>query len=302
MLEFDTRKKAKDLAEFITPLKLREFIASKVKGDNLNILDISVGSGQLLFCLKDRINHLIGYDVNTEALNTAKLNFKEQITIYNEDYILASDIKSDICISNYPFSLKPTKEQKEAILSHSFLKTFFVGKKDVTGLLDFIFILKSFNNVKEAFYLCFPGIAYRKNELNFRKYLIENNYIACYGMLNNCKFTHTSIPILYLHLKKEPTLNPKRFLLDFDTKEYLEDKADFSDFTFNNLRKEQEKEIIDPLALEIQIRALEEKHIKDSFKRACFIWGLDEDIRNSNIIHPNIWIDNIFKNITKDFK
>ena len=41
--EFDTRKKAKDLAEFITPPILRQFINQKVKGDNLNILDIVSG-------------------------------------------------------------------------------------------------------------------------------------------------------------------------------------------------------------------------------------------------------------------
>ena len=87
--------------------------------------------------------------------------------------------------------------------------------KKVTGLLDFIFILKSFELVKEGYYLCFPGIGYRTQEEKFRKYLIDNKFIKEYGIINNCQFDHTSISILYLHLSKEKTDNPKIFFIGF---------------------------------------------------------------------------------------
>ena len=77
-IEFDTRKKAKQLAEFITPPILRKFISDKVKGENLNILDVSIGSGQLLFDLSKRISSVVGYDVNKDSLNACKQNFKDK--------------------------------------------------------------------------------------------------------------------------------------------------------------------------------------------------------------------------------
>lgn len=46
MQEYDTRGEAKKLAEYITPLKLRQFLASKITKDNLTILEPAIGSGQ----------------------------------------------------------------------------------------------------------------------------------------------------------------------------------------------------------------------------------------------------------------
>ena len=185
--EFDTRAVAKQNAEYITPEKLRQFLAQKITKENITVLEPAIGSGQLLFEIKERIALIDGYDVNQSALNCVKENFEGKINVFNQDFITSTVNKTyDYAIANYPFSLPMTEEQKEFIANDDFLQSFFVKKKqestenlfeakpfvkpdNVNGKLDFMFILKSFQYAKEGLYFCFPGIAYRGQEEKFRK-------------------------------------------------------------------------------------------------------------------------------------
>lgn len=295
-VEFDTRKKAKQLAEFITPPILRKFISEKVKGENLNILDVSIGSGQLLFDLNNRVSSIVGYDVNNESLNACKQNFKDKVILYNQDFI-SSEVtdKQDICICNYPFSLRATKEQEEYILKDGFLKQFY--DKKVSGLLDFVFILKSFKLVEDGYYLCFPGIGYRSQEEKFRKYLIDNKFIKEYGMIKNCQFDHTSISILYLHLSKEKTDNPKSFLLDFKTNELIEEKADFEDYIFVSPIKETQRELINPIEIEKLSRKQIEMNIRKQYQMSLAVYELDKSL--NKLPPPKKWLNNLLQDLLK---
>lgn len=294
--EFDTRKKAKDLAEFITPPILRQFINQKVKGDNLNILDISIGSGQLLFELNNRISTIVGFDVNSESLKACKQNFKDKATLYNMDFITNNiELNQDICICNYPFSLKATEEQEKFILNDNFLKQFY--DKRVTGLLDFIFILKSFEIVKEGYYLCFPGVGYRKQEEKFRKYLIDNNFIKEYGLINNCQFEHTNISILYIHLTKEKEHNPKSFSLDLKTNELLEDKFDFEDYVFKYPQKETIRKKINHIEVEQQAREQIFKQLKKQYELSLAMYQFDNSLKV--LPSPEKWIKEMCSEILK---
>lgn len=295
-IEFDTRKKAKMLAEFITPPILRKFIANKIKGENLNILDVSIGSGQLLFDLSNRLSSIIGYDVNNESLQACKQNFKNKVVLYNQDFI-TSNLKEtqDICVCNYPFSLRATKEQESYVLQDDFLSQFY--DKKVTGLLDFVFILKSFNYVKDGYYLCFPGIAYRKQEEKFRKYLIDNEFIKEYGLIENCQFEHTSISILYIHLSKEKTKNPKSFLLDFKTNELIEDNAMFDDYRFLCPSKKIERKTINPVEVEALARKQIEDNILKQYQMSLAVYELDKAL--IELPHPKIWINKMMKGLLK---
>lgn len=295
-VEFDTRKKAKQLAEFITPPILRKFISEKVKGENLNILDVSIGSGQLLFDLNNRVSSIVGYDVNNESLNACKQNFKDKVILYNQDFI-ASEVtdKQDICICNYPFSLRATKEQEEYILKDGFLKQFY--DKKVSGLLDFVFILKSFKLVEDGYYLCFPGIGYRSQEEKFRKYLIDNKFIKEYGMIKNCQFDHTSISILYLHLSKEKTDNPKSFLLDFKTNELIEEKASFEDYIFVSPIKETQRELINPIEIEKLSRKQIEMNIRKQYQMSLAVYELDKSL--NKLPPPKKWLNNLLQDLLK---
>jgi len=295
MKEFDTRLEAKKKAEFITPEKLREFLAKKIKGEGLNILEPAIGSGQLLFNLINQINSIEGFDVNSNALEMAKENFNEKLIARNQDFI-TTDIKTqyDVAIANYPFSLKPTEEQKEFIANDGFLKQFYakntkedifgnatydVKPDNIKGKLDFVFILKSFNLAKEGFYLAFPGIAYRQEEERFRKYLIENKFIKEFGILNNCKFDHTNISILFLHLTKTPNQETISFSLDMETNEKLEEIANFEDYQFKYPQKEIVKDNFDPVILEIEARASLIRELKKSFNFSKQIYELDKTLQ-----------------------
>ena len=282
MKEYDLRLEAKKNAEFITPEKLRYFIASKVNKKNITVLDPAIGSGQLLFKIDD-IKSIDGFDINIHSLNCAKENF-HSINIYNDDFI-TYDVTNeyDYAISNYPFSIKPSDNQKEYIKNDSFLSSFY--NKDITGVLDFIFILKSFSKAKEGLYFCFPGIGYRKQEEKFRKYLIENKLIREYGVIRNCKFEHTSISLLFLHLTKEKNESVNSFNLDLEKNEIIEQEADFNDFNFNTPpSKIEEKEEVDPFLLEKNIRDSLINNIKSQIKVSFLLEELDSNKKTESVL------------------
>jgi len=71
-VEHDSRAKAKAVAEFITPPKLRKFVADKInehcdKKENLTLLDCSIGSGQLLFELSNKIEKTLRVPYKVEV-------------------------------------------------------------------------------------------------------------------------------------------------------------------------------------------------------------------------------------------
>jgi hypothetical protein len=284
--EADLRQVAKNNAEYITPQALREFLQSKIEKDNITVLEPAIGSGQLLFDAFDKIFAIDGYDINQNSLQTAKENFGEKLNIYNNDFITSNvDKIYDYAIANYPFSLRASEEQKLFIANDVFLSQFFVKNQkakpqDVNGVLDFMFILKSFQYATEGLYFCFPGIGYRGQEEKFRKYLIKNKLIKEYGMINNCQFDHTSISILFLHLTKTPNEQTKSFTLDLKTGERLEMLATFQNNQFEYPRKEVEKEYIDAVALEKEIRDSIIRNLVKEIEASRRVYEIDAELRN----------------------
>lgn len=301
MKEFDTRAKAKELAEFITPPALRQFMAEEVKGEELDLLDVSIGSGQLLFDFTDRIAHVTGYDVNAKALAAATQNFSGKCDLRCQDYITAEDdAHHGVCVCNYPFSLRPTEAQKISIKGDPFLSQFY--GKNVTGVLDFPFILKSFDKVEEGYYLCFPGIGYRGQESTFRRYLIEHKFIREYGLLTNCKFEHTSISILYLHLSKIPCDEPGSFTLDFKTGERYDAPADFEGDNFIIPAKPVAEEVFDPVQLEREARADIERRLRYQYNFSEAVWQMDESVRRVIAEPPRVWLKNMVSRVSKKYR
>lgn len=301
MQEFDTRNEAKKRAEYITPVALRDFLASKITKYNITVLEPAIGSGQLLFNVKNQIKLIDGYDVCEEAINVSKANFQGKLNAFNADFITANIEKEfDVAIANYPFSLPPTDEQKEFISQDAFLRQFYdknhikdgglidsnsitskIKAKDIKGKLDFIFILKSFYYAQEGHYLAFPGIGYREQELKFRKYLIDNKLIKEIGIINNANFQHTTISVLYIHLTKEPNETTKSFSLDLKTNEMLESFATFENYVFDYPQKEIDKEQIDSVLLEKQAREYVISFIQKQLSFSQAIYNLDFKIQNS---------------------
>lgn len=196
-VEHNNRSIANKYAEYITGKELRQYVAEKVDkyvGKNISVFDGTIGSGQLeQYILLDKI---YGVEIQKESCKALMKNYKnvviENISFFN----YFSDIKCDCVVMNPPFSLKLKDLTDEEINN---IKSDFDWKK--SGVVDDIFILKSLRFSKRyAFYICFPGIAYRRTEIKMRE-LIGNQLLE----LNVIKsaFEDTTIDVLFLVIDKQ---------------------------------------------------------------------------------------------------
>lgn len=267
------RKQANKNMEFITPVKIRKWLAEKInsKYENINsVFDPAVGSGQLFHFVKSE--KYIGCDINLESIKCFEENFSN-CESYKTNYF-ETDIKNyDIAISNYPFSLN-FKDLVDKIPVE--LEQFY--NKKITGKADFPFILRSFlKSEKGGFYLCYPGISYRSQEQQFRDFLINSNYVVSYGILKNCKFDATNINILYLELSKNKINDViETFCLDFESGEEVK-KSIYNYEVLNDVwmtpEFEKEKETIDINEIEKEIEKCKLKRRKVEDELDKFIYN-----------------------------
>lgn len=163
MREHNNRKKADALAEFITSKSLRKLIANKVHehlGDRqVTVFDGAVGSGQLEEFIK--LKHLVGIDIQKESIEALAHNFGDCCTGIVGDFFRAESSVGgffDCVVMNPPFSLK----YAESISSMPY------DKKN--GTLDECFYVLSSEKARFSFFVCFPGIGYRRSEQKMRDY------------------------------------------------------------------------------------------------------------------------------------
>ena len=302
--EFDERKEAKKRAEYITPDVLRRFIVDYVHGEELSVLDPAIGSGQLLEHISHKVKRIDGYDVSSNVEKPLKINFGDKCTFHNKSFIQAGLNKCyDYSISNYPFSLKlkDNPEDSTAVLNDAFLKQFY--NKNATGVMDFLFILKSFNVSKKGVYLCFPGIGYRTAERKFREYVIKNNYLVEYGLLEGVNFEHTSISILFMLLSKEKTeKGTKSFYKNFKNDECEEKQVNTFD---DNYTLEIPKKAVlvdyadfDAVETEKQARRQIEEMIMKQLKFSQVIGSIDESVKNG-VESVDEWIEHLYRRMKK---
>ena len=255
MKEFNNRNIADKFAEYITGQELRKYLAEKVRkyvGEDITVFDGAVGSGQLEQHIKPK--WIYGVEIQKNACDVFKENYPNSdisnISFFNYE----SDVKADCIVMNYPFSLKfkelSEEEQKNIQKDFSFKKS---------GVVDDIFILKSLKYSKRfGFYICFPGIAYRKTEGQFRKIL--KNTVKELNIIENA-FEDTSIPVLFLIIDKEKTdVEVIKEIYDCKTKSTIHHEIckDVED-SWRIPVKEQEKEIINIVEIEKEIAQLKEK-------------------------------------------
>ena len=255
MKEFNNRNVADKFAEYITGQELRKYLAEKVRkyvGEDITVFDGAVGSGQLEQHIKPK--WIYGVEIQKNACDVFKENYPNSdisnISFFNYE----SNVKADCVVMNYPFSLKfkelEEEEQKNIQKDFSFKKS---------GVVDDIFILKSLKYSKRfGFYICFPGIAYRKTEEQFRKIL--KNTVKELSIIENA-FEDTSIPVLFLIIDKEKTdVEVIKEIYDCKTKSTIHNEIckDVED-SWRIPVKDQEKEIINIVEIEKEIAQLKEK-------------------------------------------
>lgn len=217
-------QKQKANQEHITPAELRRFIADNLPLTPISVFDGAIGSGQMLQFMN--VKKIMGVDVNIDSLDACKFNF-QTAELINDCFFNAmsqfSENQFDLCVSNYPFSLKikdlPEQSQRK-ILNDDLLNRFF-DKNKLTGVCDFLFILKMFQFSKRySIFFAFPGIAYRNAEKKYRDCLTP--YVREIGIIENCNFATTTISVLFLLLDKQHTGDTKTFRLDLKTNKKTE--------------------------------------------------------------------------------
>lgn len=246
--EHNNREISKKLAEYITGIELRKYVARKVKQylniENPTVFDGAVGSGQLEQFVNPAI--LYGVDVQESSVNSASQNFENtELEVKSFFEYEKENLLVDCVIMNPPFSLKfkDLIEQEQKNIQKQF------GWKK-SGVVDDIFILKSLEYTKRyAFYILFPGVGYRKTEETFRK-LIGNN-LAELNRIDNA-FTDTGISVIFIVIDKEKN-NNKVYREIYDCKldkQILEDEWILEDDCYwQQLQEEKEVEEVDINAL-----------------------------------------------------
>ena len=242
--EHNNREISKKLAEYITGIELRKYVARKVKQylniENPTVFDGAVGSGQLEQFVKPSM--LYGVDVQESSINSARENFQNtELEVKSFFEYERDDLIVDCVIMNPPFSIK-FKDLSE--LEQKNIQSEFEWKK--SGCVDDIFVLKSLKYTKRfGFYILFPGVGYRKTEETFRK-LIGNN-LAELNRIDNA-FTDTGISVIFIVIDKEKNDN-KVYREIYDCKldkQILEDEWILEDDCYwQQLQEEKEVEEVD---------------------------------------------------------
>ena len=268
--EHNNREISKKLAEYITGIELRKYVARKVKKyinkENITVFDGAVGSGQLEQFVEPGM--LYGVDVQENSINSARQNFKnsdletKSFFEYEKENLLV-----DCVIMNPPFSIK-FKDLSE--VEQRSIQKEFEWKK--SGCVDDIFVLKSLKYTKRfGFYILFPGLGYRRTEEQFRK-LIGNN-LAELNRIDNA-FTDTSISVLFIVVDKEKT-NNKVFREIYDCKldkQILEDEwALEDDYYWQQPQEEKEVEEVNINALNTHASELWISGVKRNLELDLFL-------------------------------
>ena len=268
--EHNNREISKKLAEYITGIELRKYVARKVKKyiskENITVFDGAVGSGQLEQFVEPGMLH--GVDMQENSINSARQNFKnsdletKSFFEYEKENLLV-----DCVIMNPPFSIKfkDLSEQEQKNIQKD-----FEWKK--SGCVDDIFVLKSLKYTKRfGFYILFPGVGYRRTEQQFRE-IIGNN-LAELNRIDNA-FTDTSISVLFIVIDKEKT-NNKVFREIYDCKldkQILEDEWILeNDYSWQQPQEEKEVEEVDINALNTHASELWISGVKRNLELDLFL-------------------------------
>lgn len=268
--EHNNREISKKLAEYITGIELRKYVARKIKKyintENITVFDGAVGSGQLEQFVKP--SKLYGVDIQESSINSARQNFENtELEVKSFFEYEKENLIVDCVIMNPPFSLKfkdlSEREQKN-------IQKEFEWKK--SGCVDDIFVLKSLKYTKRyGFYILFPGVGYRRTEETFRR-LIGNN-LAELNRIDNA-FTDTSISVLFIVVDKNKTTG-KVYREIYDCKldnQILEDEWTLEDdYSWQQLQEEREVEEVDINALNTQTSELWINGFKNNLELDIFL-------------------------------
>lgn len=258
---------AKRLGKFYTPPSVCELVVALEDGDE--VFDPACGAGVLLSYSKAR--KLFGQDIDATSCELAIENLKgRDVSIYCGDTLIYPHTpRVDCVIANPPFSLKWNAP-----------KYWRYGIKPPNRAADWAFVQIALWCAPRAVFVMFPGALYRGGrERDIRGELILNRKVATVIQLPPNLFEQTSIAtaivvfkrsndVLFvdatnLQLEEIPAIVGKRQNVEHVAKlATLEEvkKADFSFSVSSYVAAKDEREPIDIVALEAEIKRLEKSN------------------------------------------
>lgn len=264
------KQKFKQQGVYYTPPELCEYLKNCFDNPTQikEIYDPTCGRGNLLSVFDDHVQKY-GQDLNKDEIEIAKQTLKNfqghsGDTLTNPYFM---ERKFDYIIANPPFSIKwepPNKNTTDPRFQH-------LPALPPRSYADYAFILHCLHllsDTGQAVIMNFPGILYRQNsEGKIRKWLIENNYVEKVIHIAGNKFTDTSIATCVIVLRKNKQTTDITFINSEDditrqvpVEEVVENNYNLSINTY--CAKPIEKEHIDPVQLEKDIRKTELKHLE----------------------------------------
>ncbi len=269
------KQEFKDKGVFYTPPELALFLKELMPEDVKEVYDPTCGRGNLLSVFDDDVKKY-GQDIDDVAVEEAKELVNDFIgrsgDVLKEDKFKYKQF--DCVVANPPFSIKWEQNKDDERFS---VAPALAPKSKA----DYAFILHIISKLTDdgvAAVLNFPGILYRRNaEGKIRKWLIEQNYIDKVILIPGDKFTDTSIQTVVLVLKKKRSKTSIHFINQVDDVEreveVEEIKENDYSLTVNYYaKKEVEKEIIDPYALEKSVRKAVVDKLKNQMNMSMAIY------------------------------
>ena len=268
LIEVYTREKVSKL--------MSDLLFSDIQNENkkqFNIIDFASGIGYLLRTsfnllrekgLENKLNYLIGQDINLYSNILAKINLvladipKEKIKIFHNDTLLNIEEIEEITkgentdnrvIINPPFNLKGYTDKLIKLKNRKWSKIFKFGLTKNNA--DWLFIqIAHYLSTKRYVVLIDNSILTRSNKREFeiRKKFVENNLIEKVISLPNDIFLTTKVSSVILVFNKEKQTNEIEFI-------------DLSDLTYEDLPQSYD-ELKERFKDKITIKSIEK--IRDS--------------------------------------
>ena len=225
--------------------KVHEYLGDR----HVTVFDGAVGSGQLEEFIK--LKHLVGIDIQQESIESLIYNFGGRCTgIVGDFFHVVNGVDGffDCVVMNPPFSLKCT----ESIDSMPYDKK--------TGTLDECFYVLSSMKSRLSFFICFPGVGYRRTEQKMRNYF--GNNVAEIITVSSA-FEDTSIDVLLVVIdKNKKSKQVSVSLYSCKDNEYkVQPHDEILDITnWNRAVIEIEREKIDIISLTNEVNELSRKN------------------------------------------
>ena len=284
--EFSNRDVARKHAEYITSRPLRRFVSEKVReycGEGpLSVFDGACGSGQLEQFLS--VKSLYAVDVQASPLLHIAGNFPgATVKTVNENFFSIVDEVDDTfdcVVMNPPFSLQYKAENADIRAKISAMMPY----RKVSGTLDDAFYVLASMKARFSFFLCFPGVGYRRGELAMRRYfgsrVVELAHISG-------GFADTSVSVLFVIIDNEKESDDVIvYSVDFqgdscEKSASVTEKIDTD--TWNRPRVTEDKEVIDIVQVTAELLVTQTRRRKREDEHNAFVWSLMSECQRKAI-------------------